>query len=212
MTSIALVDEPRMPGDLRAAPTNPDFGRILVDGERLPDVGLGYRISIRVQRDVTVKVNDALECLVHRRQNVGQRLVRLLDQIGRFRRHAEHAFGLLIGDISAPSQRLAIQVFEALEHTRWQEVGFYIKEWPFDSTLSIGMTDLVSMEPEAQHAGKGDHLGGHDGVLASAVSDDDTGIVDHTEWTSTVQVIRTCRGHRRTRLIAEMMLWPAQKG
>src|ERR1700730_16325854 len=187
VASVALVDEPRMPGDLRATSADANVGRILVDGDRLPDEALRDRVAIRVHRDVAVKIDNALECLVHRRQSVGQRLQGgILDQIGRFRGHAQHAFGLLIGDIPAPSQRLPVQVLEAAEATRREEVGFYIKKWPFDSTLSIGMTDLVSLEPEAQRAGKGDHLGGHDGVGAGAVSDDDTGIVDHTERTSTV--------------------------
>jgi hypothetical protein len=29
---IALVDQPRMSGDLHTAPVDPDFGRVLVDG------------------------------------------------------------------------------------------------------------------------------------------------------------------------------------
>jgi len=33
VASIALVDKPRMPGDLRATSEDPDVGRILVDGD-----------------------------------------------------------------------------------------------------------------------------------------------------------------------------------
>src|SRR5215467_4461601 len=106
--------------------------------------------------------------------------------IGCFRGHAQHALGLLIGDILAPSEDLTIQIVKAAEAPRRQEVGLDIVKWPFDSTLSIGMTDRVSLEPEAQRAGKGEHLWSNDGVRAGTVSDDDAGIVNHTQRTSTV--------------------------
>ena len=48
------------------------------------------------------------------------------------------------------------------------------------------MTDLVRPESEPQCAGKSGHLGGDDGICAGAVSDDDTGIVDHAERTGPV--------------------------
>jgi hypothetical protein len=88
--------------------------------------------------------------------------------------------------ISAPRQRLAVQIREAAEAAGRQEVGFDVKKRALDSPLSVDMTDRVSLEPEAQCARKGDHLGGADGVRAGAVSDHDTGTVDHAERTSTV--------------------------
>jgi hypothetical protein len=58
-------------------------------------------------------------------------------------------FGFLIGDLAAPSQRLVVQIREAGEAAPRQEVGFDIKERALDSTLSVGMTDGVSLEVEA---------------------------------------------------------------
>ena len=39
----------------------------------------------------------------------------------------------------------------------------------------------MSLEPEAQRARKGDHLGGDDGVRAGAAGDHDAGVVDHAQ-------------------------------
>jgi len=48
------------------------------------------------------------------------------------------------------------------------------------------MADLMSLEPEAERAGKGEHFRGDGRVRAGAVGDDDTGIVNHTPRTGSV--------------------------
>jgi hypothetical protein len=71
MAGVALVDEPWVPGDLCAAPVDPDFCRVLVDRDRLPDEALRHRVPVGLDRDVTVEVDNALECLIDWRQHAG---------------------------------------------------------------------------------------------------------------------------------------------
>ena len=61
---IALLGEPRMARDLRAPSVDADLSRILLDGDRLPDEPFRDPVAIRVNRDVTVNINNALEDLV----------------------------------------------------------------------------------------------------------------------------------------------------
>jgi len=100
-------------------------------------------------------IDDALQHLVDRRQGTGQRLqVRLLDQISCVRGHAQRALRRVVGDIAAPSQRLAVQIREVVEAARRQEVGFNICKRPLDPPFAIGMADPVGAEAEAQRAGE----------------------------------------------------------
>src|SRR5262245_11867268 len=86
VAGVASADEPRMPGDLDAAAIDQDLGQVLVDGDRLPDVLLRGRVTIGVDTDVAVEINHALQHLIDRWQDRGQRLkIRLLDEIGRLR-------------------------------------------------------------------------------------------------------------------------------
>src|SRR5262249_45674445 len=73
VASIALADQPRMPGDLGATTIDDDLGGMLVDAGRLPDYALGQRVSVGVDRDIAVQINDTLEDLTYRRQHAGQR-------------------------------------------------------------------------------------------------------------------------------------------
>ena len=103
VAGIALADQPRMDGDLAAAPADADVSRMLVDGDRLPDEALGHGVTVGVDRDVAGEIDDALEHIVDRRQRARQRpQVRLLDQISCVGGHAECALLLVVGDIAAP--------------------------------------------------------------------------------------------------------------
>ncbi len=46
---------------------------------------------------------------------IGHSTEEFLDDIGCFGRHTERPFGLLIGDVAAPGDGLAVQVIEVLE-------------------------------------------------------------------------------------------------
>src|SRR5262245_56123450 len=82
---IALTDEPPMAGDLAAATVDDDLGGMLVHTHRLSDQSLWHRVAVRVDRDVAVQIDNALENLVDRRQHARQGLkMRLL------RRSEEH--------------------------------------------------------------------------------------------------------------------------
>ena len=84
---IALADQPGMAGDLGAATIDDDLGGMLVGADRLPDQALGHRVSVGVDRDIAVQINDTLEDLAYRRQDAGQRSkMRLLQDIGRLGR------------------------------------------------------------------------------------------------------------------------------
>src|SRR5262249_34088117 len=94
--------------------------------------------------------------------------------------------GLLIGDITAPGQGLAVQVVEVGEAAPGQKVPFYVGELPFDSTFSIGIADGVGAKTKAKSAGKGDHLRGEHSIGTRAGDNQRAGVVDHTTWARAV--------------------------
>ena len=191
VAGIALADEPGMRGDLAAAPTDHDVGRILVDGDRLPDEALGHGVAVGIDRHIAVQIDDALQRLVDRRQCAGQRLqVRLLDQISCVGGHAQRTLRLVVGDIAAPGQCLAVDIREVVEAARRQEVAFHIGERPLDPPFAIGVADPVGAEAKAQRAGKGVHLGGDDGIRTGAGGDHDAGVVDDTDRAAAVHEAR----------------------
>src|ERR1700727_672319 len=124
---IALADQPPVNGDGQVLATDMDLGRQFVDADRLADETFWDGITIGVDRNIAVRVNNAFQQLVDRRQRLGQRhKVWPLDDIGCFRRHAESLLGLAVDDVTAPVQCLAVQIIEILEVAAGQEVHFDI--------------------------------------------------------------------------------------
>src|SRR5262249_52447548 len=151
------------------------------------DVLLRGRVTIGVDTDVAVEINHALQHLIDRWQDSGQRRkIRFLDEIGRLRRHAQRTLGLLIGDITAPGQGLAVQVVEVGEAAPGQKVPFYVGELPFDSTFSIGITNGVGAKTKNKSAGKSEHLRGEHSIGTRAGDNQRAGVVDHTTWARAV--------------------------
>ena len=129
-----------------------------------------------------MQIDDAFQQLVNRRQRIGQRHeVRLLDEVGRFRRHAERLLWLVVGDVAAPGDRLAIEVVEVLEVASGQEVVLDVSKGALDPAFSIGVAHPVGAESEAKGAGEGQHLRGDDGIGAGAGGEQDAGIVDDAD-------------------------------
>src|SRR5262245_16851227 len=178
---VTLADEPRMAADLAAAVIDDDLGGMLVDTHRPSDQALRHRVAVRVNRDVAIEIDDALKDLIDRRQHARQRLkVRLLHYVGRLGRHAEDALRLLVGDLPAPGQCLAVQIVEVDERATREEVPFYPREWSLDPSFSIGMAEMMSPKAEAQRARKGNHLRRDHRLRPRARDYDHAGIVDDT--------------------------------
>src|SRR4051812_45380801 len=147
---IALADQPAVNGDREILAADMDLGRRLVDGDRLADVALGNRVAIGVDRDIAVQIDDAFQQLVDRRQRIGQRhKVWLLNEEGGVRRHAEGLLWLVVGDVTAPVRRLAVEVIEVLETAPGQEIHFDICEWTLNPALAFRVSHPVRAEPEA---------------------------------------------------------------
>src|SRR5690242_5749745 len=58
---IALADEPPMAADLAASMIDDDLAGMLVDAHRPSHVPFMRRVAVGVDRDVAIKINDALE-------------------------------------------------------------------------------------------------------------------------------------------------------
>ena len=154
----------------------------LVDGDRLADEALGDGVAVGVDRDIAVQIDDAFEQFVNRRQGIGQRhKVRPLDDVGRFRRHAERLLGFVIGDVAAPGDRLAVEVVEVLEVASGQEIVLDIGEGTLDPAFAVGVADPVGAETKAKSAGEGQHLRGDDGIGTGAGGEQHAGIVDDAD-------------------------------
>ena len=90
-----------------------------------------------------MQIDDAFEQFVNWRQSIGQRAqVRPLDDIGRFRRYAERLLWLVIGNVAAPGESLAVEVVEVCEAASGQEVAFDIGERPLDPAFRSGCPTL----------------------------------------------------------------------
>src|SRR5208283_6117417 len=101
--------------------------------------------------------------------------VRLLDQVGRFGRHAEDALGLLVGDVSAPGEGLMVEVIEVAELARRRKILFNVGKRPLDPGFSIGMTNPMGAETEPERAGKCRHLRRDNSIGVSSGNEDDAG-------------------------------------
>src|SRR5215467_11122447 len=104
--------------------------------------------------------------------------MRFLQDIGRLGRHTEDALRLLVGDLPAPGERLAVQILEVDEGAPRKEVVLYPREGPLDSPLAIGMTEVMRPKHNAQGARKGHHLRRNHGVRSRARYHHHTGVVD----------------------------------
>jgi hypothetical protein len=63
---IALADQSPVNGDCQVLAADMDLGRQFVDRDRLADVTFGDGITIGVDRDIAVQIDDAFEQLVDR--------------------------------------------------------------------------------------------------------------------------------------------------
>ena len=93
--------------------------------------------------------------------------------------------GLRVGDVTAPVQRLAVEVVEIREAAAGQEIRFDIRERAFDPAFAVRVSHPVRTEPEAKGAGKGRHLRGNDGVGTGARGEQNAGVVDDADRTDT---------------------------
>ena len=77
-----------------------------------------------------------------------------------------------------------------------QEIVLDVGEGTLNSPFSVGMSDPVSAEAEAQGAGEGQHLGGDDGIGAGTGGEQDAGIVDDADRTDAVHEARRLEQER----------------
>src|SRR5215831_10133995 len=84
--------------------------------------------------------------------------VRLLHQVGRFRRHPEDAFGLLIGNLATPAERLIVEICDVTELSCREKICLDICERSLDTALPIWVIKPVGAELEAERAGECRHL------------------------------------------------------
>ena len=156
-----------------------DLGGILVDADRLTNPALGYRVTVGVDRDVAVEIDDALEHFVDRWQRAGQALqVRLLDHVRRLGGHAQRALRFRIGDVATPGECLGVQVREVAEGAPRKEISLDIGERSLDASFAISMADTVGLETETEGAGEGGHLGGDHRRITGSGGDHHAGVVD----------------------------------
>ena len=111
--------------------------------------------------------------------------MRLLDDVGCFRRHAESLLRLVVGDVTAPVHCLAVEVIEVIEAAPGQEIRFDIRERTLDPAFAFRVSHPVRAEPEAKGAGEGGHLRRDDGVGTGAGGEQDAGVVDDADRTDT---------------------------
>ena len=74
------------------------------------------------------------------------------------------------------------------EGSTGEEVSFYIVKGPFDPSFSIWVVNPMCPKMDAVDLGKGLHFRGERGIWASAVADNDAGIIDHTAATGSLHI------------------------
>ncbi len=131
-----------------------------------------------------MQIDAAFKQLVNRREHVGQRnQMRLLDDVGSVRRHAQRLLGFAVGGVAAPGERLAVEVVEIGEVPADEKIRLDIGEGPFDPAFAVRVAHPVRAEAEAKRTGEGGDLRRDDGVGARAGGEQYGGVVDDADRT-----------------------------
>ena len=177
--SVGFSDEPGMVRHLLVSEEDLDPLPAFVHLHFFAEEAFGNGVAVRIHRDKSRDIDHPEQALVDRRQIGGKRLqVGLFKDVGGIGAHAKGALELRIGGITAPLDRLPVEVLPVEKGAPRQEIALHIGEWALDPGLSITVSHLVSEKGDIKDASKPFHLGGHPGIGSGALGHDDAGVVD----------------------------------
>ena len=184
---LPLVDESRMLTDLLVLEEDLNAVHAFVDLHFFADKTFRHRIAVRVDMDVALHIDGAIEGQIDRRDIGGKRReVRFFHEEGSLRAHAERALDLLIRHLLAPPLCLRIEIVPIGEAAAGEEVMLDVRKVSFDSCLPVSIADGVRNEPDGEDCTEALHLRGNIRIGTCAVGDDDARIVDDAAGTGAV--------------------------